>query len=394
MSVSYIAPHRATAGGQASATSVANQTESPKPPTLEERIRAALGNAEAVKWTMLAFEHVRAHTIGTRGHKPASTRNREEAVRDFIEFTGHAPWEWTNGTNGDVDRYFKSLSDRGLRLATRRIKQAHLRVFCNLVIADCSVSNGVTKAFGKSVRQIITPLNSILHKHPKETTGSRAPLNYNEVERVFSCLDEAIEIAARVHCRSQHTLLRDKAINALMYGTGLREESVSRLSLHCFGPSPSREEFGNFGVVTVLGKGNKLNTVTLIDPAIARMVEYYINHVRARFLRQGVSPTDEWGDALFLGERGARISKKTVYRAALRAGELAGLTKRLHPHIWRHTYATHSRPLQGAENTQRQMAHTFQSTTDGYYHHDVEKTASQMNDAIQNAVDSALGLSD
>ena len=387
MPVSYIAPRIATAGGQAVVTGVPNQLESLKARTLEERIGAALGNAEAVKWTLLAFEHVKAHTVGARGYKPASARNREEAVRDFIEFTQHAPWMWTNN---DVDSYFKSLFDRGLSLSTRRVKQTHLRVFCNFVIADRSLANGVEKAFGKSIRQIITPLNSILHKNTKETRGTRAALNYQEVDRVFQSLDEAIAIAARGHCRSQHTLLRDKAINALMYGTGLREESISRLCLHSFSPNPSRDEFGNFGVVNVLGKGNKLNTVTLIDPAIAQMVEYYIEHVRARFLRQGVSPTDQWGDALFLGERGSRVGKKTIYRAALRAGELAGLTKRLHPHIWRHTYATHSRPLQGVENTQRQMAHTFQSTTDGYYHIDVEKTASLMNDAIQHTVNSAI----
>lgn len=355
---------------------------------LEQRVADALNQrADAVKWTLLAFEHVKAHTCGTRGHKATSAKNRQDAVLAFIEFTRKAPWEW--GT-GDVDRYFKALADKGLKLATRRCRQVNLRTFCNYVIADRTVANGMMKAFGKSVSQVITPLNCILHRHPNESDTHRQQLTYDEVELVFSRLDDAIEMAASSHCRSEHTLLRDKTINALMYGTGLREESIQRLSLHSFAPNPARTEFGNFGVVNVLGKGDKLNGVTLLDPAIAQMVEFYIDHVRSRFLRPGSSPKDNWGDALFLSERGTRIGKKAIYRAVTRAREVSGLAKPLFPHIWRHTYTSHSRPLQGADNTQKALAHTYQATTDSYSHLDIERTANVMDRAIQQTIDAAM----
>ncbi|MEO8801813.1 MAG: tyrosine-type recombinase/integrase [Rudaea sp.] len=359
---------------------------------LAERISAALGHrTKAIHWTMVAFDHVRAHTKGSKGQKDGSAKNREDAVCAFIEFTRKAPWEWTLE---HVDKYFKVLSDQGLKLPTRRGRQVHLRVFCNYVIADRTISNGIKRAFGCDVHQIITPLNSILHRNPIESDRHRVNLNYDEVEKVFDALDEAADIAQRAHCRSEHTLLRDKTINSVMYGTGLREESIQRLSLHSFSPNPDREQFGNFGVVNVLGKGDKLNQVTLLDPAVARMLEFYLSDVRSRFLRPGRSPTDEWGDALFLSERGTRIGKKAIYRAALRAGEMAGLAKRLFPHIWRHTYITHSRPLQGPDNTQQQVSHTYSSTTDGYCHRDVENTASIMDSAIQHTIDSAIRKAD
>jgi integrase/recombinase XerD len=148
--------------------------------------------------------------------------------------------------------------------------------------------------------------------------------------------------------------VRERAMLELLYASGLRVSELLAL----------RPESANLqeGWVRVLGKGSKERLVPVHARARAALKAYLLERER-RFK----SPAPE----LFLGRTGTRLSRTQFWRILRALGKRAGLSAPVHPHLLRHTFATHL--LEGGADlraVQEMLGHADLSTTQIYTHLD------------------------
>ena len=175
--------------------------------------------------------------------------------------------------------------------------------------------------------------------------GRRLPraLSPGEIERL---IDAAIGSAPRA--------LRDRALVELLYGAGLRVSEATGL------------EKGSVDielrVVRVVGKGGKERLVPLGRPA-AEAVRRYLALGRPHLDRR-------YRPELFLNARGGPLTRAGAFLILRRLAERAGLEPgRVHPHLLRHSFATHL--LEGGadlRSVQEMLGHADLGTTERYTH--------------------------
>ena len=152
--------------------------------------------------------------------------------------------------------------------------------------------------------------------------------------------------------------LRDRAILELLYGTGMRISECVGLSLDDI-DHPS-------ALVRVMGKGDKQRLVPLGRFA-ARALERWLGPEG----RANLAP-DTWAgrdqqNAVFLNQRGGRLSRQGIWGVVRKHGLTAGVADRLTPHVLRHSCATHMLD-NGADirTVQELLGHSSISTTQLY----------------------------
>lgn len=147
---------------------------------------------------------------------------------------------------------------------------------------------------------------------------------------------------------------RDKAIIEVLYGGGFRVSEVSNMNL-------DDVDF-NAGVAKVTGKGNKQRIVPLGSKALLSIKKYLA--YRPALLSGGAECP-----ALFLNRFGTRLTVRSIARILdKRAMEIA-MAKHIHPHVLRHTFATHL--LDGGadlRDIQELLGHARLATTQRYTH--------------------------
>jgi len=142
--------------------------------------------------------------------------------------------------------------------------------------------------------------------------------------------------------------VRDRAILAVMYASGLRVSEVCGLNIHSIDDSMLR----------VKGKGGKERVVPVAKVAVDA-VDAYLVQVR----KEGK------GDALFVTEKGKRIDRNFVWKRVKLYARKAGIVKNISPHTLRHSFATHLLE-NGADLRviQEMLGHASIATTDRYTH--------------------------
>jgi len=145
----------------------------------------------------------------------------------------------------------------------------------------------------------------------------------------------------------------------LLYSSGLRLAEL-------VGLNPGDVDL-NDGLVRVTGKGSKQRIIPVGRKALAAVAEWQrIRANDAEFKEQ----------ALFVGQRGKRISPRTVQAMVRRRAVEVGLPKRVYPHLFRHTFATHMLESSGdLRGVQEMLGHADISTTQVYTHLDFQHLA-------------------
>jgi integrase/recombinase XerC len=155
--------------------------------------------------------------------------------------------------------------------------------------------------------------------------------------------------------------IRDKAMFELFYSSGLRLAEL--ISLDKSQSALIRRD----REVTVTGKGSRTRTV----PVGARAVQALDIWLRER---SAIAAADEC--ALFVGSRGRRISPAVVQAALKRWALRAGLAEKVHPHVLRHSFASHVLQSSGdLRAVQEMLGHASISTTQVYTHLDFQHLA-------------------
>jgi integrase/recombinase XerD len=168
--------------------------------------------------------------------------------------------------------------------------------------------------------------------------------------------------------------LRDKALLELLYATGARISEAVGLSVDDV--TTLSDADGDLSVVKVTGKGNKQRIVPLGSFARAA-IDAYLVRARPVFAARGPSTP-----ALFLGARGARLSRQSAWLVIQAAAAAADLEAHVSPHTFRHSFATHL--LEGGADVrvvQELLGHASVATTQIY----TMVTADMLRDVYQTA---------
>lgn len=170
-------------------------------------------------------------------------------------------------------------------------------------------------------------------------------------------VDQAAELVAIKG--DDPTSLRDRAMLELMYSSGLRLAELVGLDLGGI-------DLGD-ATVTVTGKGRKTRTVPVGRYAIQALRDWF--KARSTLAADGEK-------AVFVSSRGRRISRRAVQQRFRHWSVKQGLAMHVHPHMLRHSFATHMLESSGdLRAVQELLGHADISTTQIYTHLDFQHLA-------------------
>ena len=188
---------------------------------------------------------------------------------------------------------------------------------------------------------------------PREMNGLLAAAREKKAEKVEQRADDVTSANAKKH----ELWLRDRAMLELMYASGLRASEAAGVQLAALDLT--------HGWLRVTGKGSKQRLVPMGEPARAAIAAY-MKDLRPKLLR----PDGRDKGKLFLSKAGRPITRVTVYHVVRANSRAAGLA-RVHPHMLRHSFATHL--LAGGADlrvVQELLGHADIGTTQIYTHVD------------------------
>lgn len=214
----------------------------------------------------------------------------------------------------------------------------------------------------RSQSRIISGLKSFFSYLVFEGYRTTNPLELTETPRIGRSLPDTLStqeidnLIAAIDL-SQPQGERNRAIVETLYSCGLRVSELVDLSLS--------DLFFEEGFIRVTGKGNKQRFVPISDDTV-KYINGYRNEIRNH---QKIKP--EAKDTLFLNRRGAKLSRAMIFTIVKRLAEQAGLQKKISPHTFRHSFATHLLE-NGADlrAIQQMLGHESITTTEIYVHTD------------------------
>ena len=187
-------------------------------------------------------------------------------------------------------------------------------------------------------------------------TGVRAPKSPRLLPKALSP-DQAVRLVTAGDASLLG--LRDAALLELAYSCGLRVSELSGLDVDSIDAAT--------GEARVTGKGSKTRIVPVGGPALAAL---------ARWLpaRAKLAPPGE--RALFVGTRGKRVAPREMQRRVKHWAALAGLDLDVHPHMLRHSFASHLLQSSGdLRAVQEMLGHASIASTQVYTHLDFQHLA-------------------
>jgi integrase/recombinase XerD len=147
--------------------------------------------------------------------------------------------------------------------------------------------------------------------------------------------------------------MRDRALLELLYGVGARISEAVGVDVDDLDTA--------VGAIRLLGKGSKERIVPVGRYAVEAVAAYVVRG------RPALAAKGRGGPALFLNQRGARLSRQSAWAILRRAAERAGIPEHVSPHTLRHSFATHL--LDGGADVrvvQELLGHASVTTTQIY----------------------------
>ena len=169
-------------------------------------------------------------------------------------------------------------------------------------------------------------------------------LSFDDVNRIIKAINISTDLGRRNHCMIE-----------VLYGCGLRVSELIDLKMSNINFKES--------YLKVEGKGEKVRFVPLAAYT-AELIKQYIKEIRSKY-----KINKKCEDILFLNSRGSSMSRVIVFIIIKELTEKAGINKKISPHTFRHSFATHL--LQNGADLryiQEMLGHSSITTTEIYTH--------------------------
>jgi integrase/recombinase XerC len=279
------------------------------------------------------------HLSHERRLSPLTRENYQRDLKVLLELNGDTPLQDMTGTH--IRRHVATLHGRGLG--------------------------------GRSIARMLSAWRGffefLIQRHgfsANPCQGIRAPKSPKSLPHALSP-DQAVQLVA---IDDEDTLAqRDHAMLELFYSSGLRLAELVNLNLDAL-------NLGE-GTITVTGKGNKTRIVPVGQHALNALQAWLS-------IRSGLPVQD--GEALFLSRLGKRLSRRAVQYRLQQWAIRQGINIRVHPHMLRHSFASHVLQSSGdLRAVQEMLGHANISTTQVYTHLDFHHLAKVYDSAHPRA---------
>lgn len=232
-------------------------------------------------------------------------------------------------------------------------------------INEFEISLREAKVSVATINRVDSTLRSFF-KHLQQEYGYADPTLEIAPQKSARRLPKALTITQIVsmidvtYREGQPITARDQAMLELLYSSGARVSELIGINVNDLSSIDTSD--GKVTTLKLRGKGSKERIVPLGSFA-TKAVENYLVRVRPDLASKSSKVTS----ALFLNSRGSRISRQSAWQMVLDAADAAGITERVSPHVFRHSYATHL--LDGGADirvVQELLGHASVTTTQIY----------------------------
>ncbi len=274
----------------------------------------------------------RAYRTHIKLEKRLAANTVEAYMRDLRDFAHYILRMWDveprKVAPEMIERYLAWLFEQGREKTSQARALCGIRSFYNFLlitdrIAASPVEFIVSPKFGRQLPDV---------------------LSTDEIDRIIAAVDTSTTKG-----------LRDSAMLETLYSCGLRVSELTALRMS--------DLFFGEGYIRVIGKGDKQRLVPVSTMARDR-IQLYLEHRH---------PYRANEDTVFLNNRGRRLTRVMVFTVIKQAAARAGIDKRISPHSFRHSFATHL--LEGGASirqVQELLGHESILTTEIYTHLDNE----------------------
>ncbi len=239
-----------------------------------------------------------------------------------------------------IERYMAWLYDQGRRRTSQARRLSGIKSFYNYLLLGDRIDTLPTEfvespKFGRTLPDVLT---------------------VEEIDRIISVIDI-----------STANGIRDSAMLEVLYSCGLRVSELTSLRLG--------DLFFGEGYIRIVGKGDKERIVP-VSSAARDKVQLYMERRK---------PRRDSEDTLFLNNRGQALTRIMVFTIIRKAALMAGIDKRISPHTFRHSYATHL--LEGGASirqVQELLGHENIMTTEIYTHVDRARLRETIEDKFDD----------
>ena len=262
----------------------------------------------------------------------------------------------------------------GVNLPLLRLTSAHIRRFV-------AQMHGAGRS-GRGIALILSGWRGFF-----TWAGRQGLIDHNPVQDVRApkapkplpkalAVDDAVRLAEYDNSGADPWLeARDAAMVELLYGCGLRVGELAGLDAV---PGPDTQRLGRgwvdlqAGEAHVFGKGSKRRSVP-VGRAAAQALTAWLALRATPFGGEGAARLDP---ALFVGQRGARLTAQSIWLRLRQRSQQAGLTTPVHPHMLRHSFASHLLQSSGdLRAVQELLGHANITTTQVYTRLDFQHLA-------------------
>ena len=292
------------------------------------------------KWTEIS----RGYRTHMRLEKHLSDNTIESYMRDLAQFAHYilrmydVPPKKVEPEM--ISNYMSRLYELGREKSSQARALSGIKSFFNYLLLE----------------EIIDSSPAELIEAPKSSRPLPDTLSTEEIDRLIGSIEDNTTKG-----------LRDRAILEVLYSCGLRVSELCDLKLG--------DLFFGEGYIRVIGKGDKQRLVPVSSIARSR-IQLYMD-VRGKERRKE--------EILFLNNRGKKLTRVMIFTIIKQAAQRAGIDKKISPHTFRHSFATHL--LEGGANirqVQELLGHENILTTEIYTH---------LNDShLRQTLEEHLGL--
>lgn len=253
----------------------------------------------------------------------------------------------------DIVKFINYLEEHEIQISPLKISEEKIQEFIYEVSKSMSarsqsrIISGLRSFFDYLVFEDYRKDNPLeLIESPK--IGRKLPdtLSTEEIDRLIESIDLS-------HPQGE----RNRCILETLYSCGLRVSELITLKLS--------DLYFDEGFIRVVGKGDKQRLVP-ISPLTIKYINLYIDQIRAHLpIQKGFE------DTLFLNRRGKQLTRAMIFTIVKQTAVKAGVKKKISPHTFRHSFATHLLE-NGADlrSIQQMLGHESIITTEIYMHLD------------------------
>ncbi|MYA00343.1 MAG: tyrosine recombinase [Chloroflexi bacterium] len=287
------------------------------------------------------------HLQHGRGLSPHTIRNYRSDISHFLTWLAQRDHQLADLSRADYRQYLAEIQSNGIVEASVRRRASTIRSF--------------TRHLNRTDEIERDPL--VLASTPKATSHLPTVLSQRDIEALLSVPDI-----------STPSGIRDRAMLEVLYGAGLRVSELVGMR--------TTDHDDDYNAIRVLGKGDK-QRMALLGKSAPHWLQRYLRDGRPALV---TSKSQTW---LWLNRFGGPLSARAVQLSVRRYARRAGLPGDVHPHLLRHSFATHM--IDGGADVrvvQELLGHASVSTTQIYTH--VSDAARR--DTIEHALDGIADL--